>query len=155
MSWINTFGMTFVVLMLLPNIIYEFKHKGSENLCKNLLMNLVEQVGRYGSMFLMAFNIGILETGLSSKDTFLVWFFAMIALLMAYYVCWIPYYRNARPAFALALAIIPSLMFILSGILQRHWLLLVFAVLFSFGHIYITAYNAIQSPSEHGDSNIR
>ena len=37
------------------------KEKNQENKCTNKLMNLVEQIGRYGSMFLMVFNIGLAE----------------------------------------------------------------------------------------------
>ena len=41
-----------------------------------------------------------------------------------------------------ALAVLPSCIFLLSGILLRHWLLVGFAVLFAIGHIYVTLKNA-------------
>ena len=40
-----------------------------------------------------------------------------------------------------ALAIIPACIFLLSGALLKHWLLVGFAVLFATGHIYVTAKN--------------
>ena len=43
---------------------------------------------------------------------------------------------------ALVLAILPACIFLLSGILLRHWLLVGFAVLFAVGHIYVTYHNA-------------
>ena len=42
----------------------------------------------------------------------------------------------------MALAIIPICMFLLSGITLRHMLLVVSAVVFGIGHIYITYQNA-------------
>ncbi|MDY4611366.1 MAG: hypothetical protein SPD11_12220 [Sphaerochaetaceae bacterium] len=144
MNWINVPGMSVVVLMLLPNIIYAFICKGDENQnrCHSFLMNLVEQIGRYGSMFLMAFNIGVLESGFSSKAAFLSWLFTIALLMLGYWVCWVLYFKKRRRGYALALAILPSLMFLLSGILQRHWLLSLSAVLFSAGHIHVTVCNA-------------
>lgn len=62
-SWLNIFGLILVVLLLVPNIIYAVKEKNQENKCTNKLMNLVEQIGRYASMFLMVFNIGLAEVG--------------------------------------------------------------------------------------------
>lgn len=142
MSWINVPGMLVVMLMLLPNIVYAFRNNGAENRCHSVAMNLIEQIGRYGSMFLMAFNIGVLENGFPSKVAFLSWLFAIALLMLGYWICWAFYLRNRRRGYALTLAILPSLMFLLSGILQRHWLLTLFAVLFSTGHIYVTVCNA-------------
>ena len=42
-SWLNVFGLIIVILILLPNIIYEFKVKGQQNRCLNKLMNLLER----------------------------------------------------------------------------------------------------------------
>ena len=67
LNWINIFGLVIVVLMLIPNILYAIKFKGQEVKCKCCRsMYILEQVGRYGSMFLMAFNIGIAEFGFAS-----------------------------------------------------------------------------------------
>ena len=44
---------------------------------------------------------------------------------------------------ALSLAIIPACIFLLSGLLLRHWLLAGFAILFAIAHIYVTRQNAV------------
>ncbi|MBQ1695375.1 MAG: hypothetical protein II076_05490, partial [Bacteroidales bacterium] len=52
-NWINIFGLITVILMLIPNIIYAIKFRGKEtkcNCCRS--MYILEQIGRYGSMFL-------------------------------------------------------------------------------------------------------
>ena len=56
-SWLNIFGLLLMILLLVPNIIYAVKEKNQENKCTNKFMNLVEQIGRYGSMFLMVFSV--------------------------------------------------------------------------------------------------
>ena len=43
--------------------------------------------------------------------------------------------------YALALAILPTCIFLLSGVLLRHWLLVCSAVLFGIGHIFVTQRN--------------
>ncbi len=58
-NWLNVFGLVIVVLLLIPNIIYAIKFKNQQNKCTNKAMNIIEQIGRYGCMFLMVFNIGI------------------------------------------------------------------------------------------------
>ncbi|WP_426348671.1 hypothetical protein ACPWSR_13065 [Alloiococcus sp. CFN-8] len=141
MEWINAFGIIIVVLILIPNIIYAFKFKGVENKCKNKIMNFFEQLGRYGSMFFMAFNIGILEYGFKLKVAFLLWIFIMIVLIIAYWIGWLLYFKRPSPFCALTLAIIPSAIFVLSGILSRDYLLLIFGLIFCIGHVYVSYVN--------------
>lgn len=138
MDWINIFGLIIVVLMLIPNIQYALKFKDIENKCKNKIMNLLEQIGRYGSMFLMIFNIGILEYGFSSKLAFLVWAVIMIVLMIAYWIVWLLYFKRLGLSYALILAIIPSAIFIFSGVLLRDYLLLIFGIIFCVGHVYVS-----------------
>ena len=83
-SWLNIFGLILVVLLLVPNIIYAVKEKNQENKCTNKLMNLVEQIGRYASMFLMVFNIGLAEVGFSSVGAFIVYMLGNILLMISY-----------------------------------------------------------------------
>lgn len=129
--------------MLIPNIIYAFKFKGAENKCKNKVMNFLEQIGRYGSMFLIVFNIGILEFGFSSKLAFLIWLVSMFVLMIAYWVGWVLYFKRPVLTYAMALAIIPSLIFLLIGVFLRHYLLVVFAVIFAVGHVYVSYGNNV------------
>lgn len=54
-GWINFTGFIIVTLMMIPNIVYTFRNRHMENKCTSKLMLILEQVGRYGSMTLMAF----------------------------------------------------------------------------------------------------
>jgi hypothetical protein len=144
MGWINIFGMIIVVLMLLPNILYAFKNKTIENKCRNKTMNMIEQIGRYGSMFFMAFHIGIYELGFRSNLNFVIWLITTIILILLYWLIWFFYFLSPQSLAAMLLAIIPSIIFIFSGYFARHWLLLISGVIFSVGHIYVTHQNNVK-----------
>ncbi len=141
MNWINIFGLTIVVLMLLPNIIYAYRYKFTENKCNNKTMNLIEQIGRYGSMFLMVFHIGIYEFGFKSNKAFLMWLLSSVILMLLYWFFWFMFFKSPDNIYTMLLAIIPSAIFISNGYLLRHWLLMIFGVIFAIGHIYVTYRN--------------
>ena len=102
-------------------------------------MIILEQIGRYASMFLMIFNIGIAEFGFNSVGAFLMYSIGSILLLLAYWTMWLLYSVNKAYWKSMCLAVIPTLIFLLSGITLRHILLIISAVLFGVGHIYITS----------------
>lgn len=137
-EWINFFGLIIVVLILVPNIVYALKTKTDQKKCNCKAMCIIEQIGRYACMFLMVFNVGLFEFGFASAFSFLLYCFVNAFLLILYMILWIPYALKKTLVRALPLAIIPTLIFLLSGILLRHYLLVFSAVLFGIGHIYIT-----------------
>lgn len=142
MGWLNLFGLMIVVLMLAPNILCALRHRNVQNRCTSRLANAAEQIGRYGCMFLMVFNIGIAELGFRAPGAFLAYLIGNVVLLLAYFACWIVYGKKRSQLVALMLALLPTLLFLVSGLTMRHWLLVGFAVLFGAAHIYITAVNA-------------
>lgn len=142
MDRINIIGILIVVLILIPNIIYAFKFRGIENKCKNKIMNVMEQVGRYACMLFMIINVG--EFGFSGIGTFLVYFLGNAVLLLSYWIFWILYFIKQSFGKSMALAIIPTVIFLLSAVTLQHVVLLIAAVLFGVGHIYVTCQNAKQ-----------
>ena len=142
-SIINIFGLIIVILILVPNIIYAIKVKDHENKCQNKLMNILEQIGRYGCMFLMVFNIGVFELGFISAATVLAYLFGNLILLVSYLVIWVLYFKKPEYPKQIALAVIPTIIFILSGITSLHILLIIFGIFFGVGHIYVTKQNRI------------
>lgn len=141
MNWLNVFGLVFVVLLLIPNIIYAIKDKNKQNKCTNKFMNVIEQIGRYGCMFLMVFNIGIAEFGFGSNYAFLIYLFGNTLLIILYWIIWILYFRKCTYLKQMSLAVIPTCLFLLSGITMQHYLLILFGVIFGMGHIYVTSKN--------------
>lgn len=157
-NWINVFGLIFILLLLLPNIIYAIKHK-SENFCENRFINILEQIGRYGSMLFMVVCLKNGGFGFSSVEAFLFYCFGNLLLLISYWVVWGIYFHMSKTDSTIAdlaerkcevkkagilkmfLAVLPSGLFLLDGITLEYIPLLVSAILFAFGHIYVTYQN--------------
>lgn len=140
---INLFGFIIVVIMLIPNIIYGIKFKGLENKCTNKAMNIIEQVGRYGSMALMVLPLFVWEFGFSSVFMMFVYVLGNGILLFTYLLVWVFYFKKQTMGRAMILAIAPTCIFFLSGVTLYHWALVVAAIIFGVGHIYVTYQNNI------------
>lgn len=140
-SWFNTFGLVIMILLMIPNITFAIKFRGQENKCTNKAMNIIEQIGRYGSMFLIIFNIGTLDYGCASVTGYIVYLIGSVILIVAYWIAWVLYFIKPRLVVSMALAIIPTILFLLSGFI-RQYLLVITAVIFGIGHIYVTYQNA-------------
>ena len=142
-GWINVFGAVIVALMLIPNIVYAIKNKGEKNHCANRFMNIVEQVGRYACIVLMWMPLLVWKFGFASVLDMMLYMACNGLLLAAYWIAFAFYMKRRSVRLALVLAVLPSCIFLLCGILLKHWLLVAFAVLFAIGHIYVTYKNAI------------
>lgn len=140
-GWLNLTGFLIITLMMIPNILFTLRNRNMENKCPSRPVIVLEQIGRYGSMTLMVFPLLVWEFGFSSVATLIVWTALCALMLLAYFICWGLYFRRPSLKTALWLAILPSGIFILRGFFLHHWLLLVFGIIFAFGHIYITSCN--------------
>ncbi len=140
-GWINVFGAVTVLLLLLPNIVYAVKNKDEKNLCKNRLMNLSEQVGRYACIVLMWLPLFVWKFGFGSEIAMVLYLAGNALLPAAYWVVFVLYFKKRTAPRALALAVLPACIFFISGITLRHWLLVGFAVLFGVAHVYVTVQN--------------
>ena len=65
-NWINSWGITIVIIMLIPNIIFIIKNPHLEKKCQNVIMNTMEQIGGYASMALMIVPIFVWKFSLKS-----------------------------------------------------------------------------------------
>lgn len=142
-GWTNLFGAGIVIVMLIPNIVYALKNKDAVNKCENRIMNIIEQIGRYACIALMWLPFIVWEFGFSSIREMLVYFIGNTGLIVTYVIIWIHYLKRNTMKKAIALAIIPTCIFLLSGLMLRHWLLVVASVLFGIGHIYVTYKNHV------------
>lgn len=146
---INWFGVITVLLILLPNIVYAVKYKGEKNLCANRLLNVCEQIGRFGSMLCLMVYVGPKgEFGFSSVFALLVYLFGNSCLILAYWIVWGVYFKamggeQTRKVIGLkyALAVLPAMIFLLDSLCLRHYLLGIFAVIFAIAHIGVTREN--------------
>lgn len=138
---INLFGIITVAVMLIPNIIFAVKNKNAVNKCTNKIINTAEQIGRYGSMLLIILPVGMREFGFSSVAAMAVYVICNASLLTAYLILWAFYGKKQTLTKALALALIPTIIFFTSGITLKHWLLVAASILFGISHTAITYTN--------------
>lgn len=138
---LNPLGIAIILLMMAPNVIFALRHRDMENKCKNRLINLLEQIGRYGCLVLMIICIGLDKFGFGSVEDFLIYLFGSALLLLAYFIFWILYGKSPSRKKALALTIIPCCLFLLCGVTLRQWPLVVFAVFFCVCHVCVTLSN--------------
>ncbi len=140
-GWINVWGAVIVVLMLIPNIVYAIKFKGENSRCHNRFLIICEQIGRYACMILMWLPLLIGKFGFGSVIEMVLYPVGNGLLLIAYWLVYARYMKKRSAALAITLAVLPSCIFLLSGLLLRHRLLVAFAVLFAVSHILITRIN--------------
>lgn len=143
MEWVNLFGLVFMAVIMIPNIIYAVKCKdGFENKWHNKSVEFIEQAGRFGSFAFMIINVPFTFFGWWSNEAFALYLIVNSFLAVVYIVVWIVCFKKNNKFRALALSIIPSVIFLFSGIMSRSVLLIVSAVLFAPGHILISYKNA-------------
>lgn len=144
-EWLNIFGAFFIVVIMIPNIIYAMKCKdGFENKWNNKIVETVEQIGRFGCFGFMIFNIPNTWFGWWSDEAFAIYLIVNTILIILYCLIWIICFKKNTIFRALALSIIPSIVFLFSGTMSRSILLIVSALLFAPTHIMISYKNAKQ-----------
>ena len=140
-NWINVFGAAFVLLLLVPNVVWALRHRGQKNLCENKALNALEQVGRYACIVLMWLPLLVWEFGFKSETAMALYLAGNLLLVAAYLTVFALHMKKETRERALALALLPACVFLLSGITLRHWLLAGFALLFAIAHLYVTVKN--------------
>lgn len=143
MEWLNVFGLVMVAVIMIPNILFAMKCKdGFVNKWNNKSVETVEQIGRFGCFGFMIINIPGTWFGWWSDEAFALYLVVDAVLVTLYCVIWAVCFRKSSVFRALALSIIPSVLFLFSGIMSRSILLTIAAVLFAPSHILISYQNA-------------
>lgn len=143
MEWFNVFGLIFIIIIMIPNIIFAIKCKdGFQNKWNNKIVEILEQIGRYGCFGLMIINIPGTWFGFWSDEAFAIYLIVNIVLVVAYCILWIICWKKNNIFKALSLSIIPSVIFLFSGVMSRSILLVLSALIFAPCHIMISYKNA-------------
>lgn len=143
MEWLNVFGLVMVAVIMIPNMLFAMKCKdGFVNKWNNKSVETVEQIGRFGCFGFMIINIPGTWFGWWSDEAFAVYLVVDAVLVTLYCVIWAVCFRKSSVFRALVLSIIPSVLFLFSGIMSRSILLTIAAVLFAPSHILISYQNA-------------
>lgn len=150
MGWFNYYGLAIMAIIMIPNIIWAVKHKSdvaSADINKAIIV--AEQVGRYGCFALMIFNIPYTYFNFWFDYALTVYLSVNGALCLAYLIFWIVCRNQNGKLKALSLSVIPSVIFLFSGIMLADIPLIVFAVIFAINHIYISFKNVLPTNDEH------
>lgn len=143
MDWLNVWGLVFVAVIMIPNIVFAMKcREGFKNRWHNRCVEVLEQVGRFGCIGFMIFNIPGTWFGWWSDEAFAVYLIVNALLLAGYCAIWIVCFRKNGVFRALALSIIPSVLFLFSGLMCRSLPLLAAAAIFAPNHIILSYQNA-------------
>lgn len=139
MNWFNYYGLAFMAIIMVPNIVYAVKHK-DDGLKPHFSKALIaaEQVGRYGCFALMIFNIPYTYFNFWFDHALIAYLSVNFALLLAYLIFWAVFWNRNGKLKAFLLSVIPSLVFMFSGIVWANIPLIVFAAVFGFSHIRIS-----------------
>lgn len=148
MNWFNYYGLIFVALIMIPNIVYGIIHKDrTVNIYKNRSAMIFEQISRYACMFFMIFNIPYTWTGFYFMFGEAIYLIINALLIISYCIIWIITWKRKGIVKALLLSIIPSMIFIFSGIMIASIPLIIFSIIFASTHILISVKNALVEES--------
>ncbi|MCM1101079.1 MAG: hypothetical protein NC398_06815 [Acetatifactor muris] len=141
-NWINWINMAVIACLIAINLIAVKKGISENFRSKYPAINILEQIGRYGSMALMIFPVFVKgwKFGFLSVPEMLIWACVSGLSLVIYGLLWIK--RSSGGAGILyGLAIVPAVLFLLNGILLRHFALVVVSLIFGVFHFLIVREN--------------
>ena len=143
MSWFNFIGLIFVAVILIPNIIFAAKNKdGFQNFYHNKFVEIFEQIGRFGCFITMFLTPPLLNLGFKINGAKTAYIITGAVLVALYCLGWIVFRKENSIRKSLALSIIPSLLFIESGLLSLNFPLIILSLIFAPCHIIISYKNA-------------
>ncbi|MDE7300855.1 MAG: hypothetical protein K2N47_01665 [Clostridia bacterium] len=143
MGWFNYYGLAVMAIIMLPNIVYAVKHRNDAAVYNNKPAVIMEQIGRYGCLVLMIFNIPYTYFDFWFDYALTVYLYVNGSLCIAYLIFWIVLWNKEGKLKALSLSVLPSCIFLFSGIVIANIPLIAFAIVFAVNHILISYKNAI------------
>ena len=82
-KYFNLYGLIFVIVILIPNIVVSITCKdGFENRYQNRLVEILEQIGRFGCFISMFLMIPVLNKGFwleNGKNIYIIFGIALVA----------------------------------------------------------------------------
>ena len=133
-----------MAIIMIPNVVYAVKCKNDGNgAYHNKVVEALEQIGRYGCFLFMICNIPYTYFDFWFDRALIVYLSVNGGLCSAYLIFWVICGNRHDTLKALSLSILPSCIFLFSGIVIASVPLLLFAVVFAVNHIMISCKNAL------------
>ena len=138
---INVFGLAYMAVILVPNLVFALRcREGFAHPRTNRVLELLEQIGRFGCFaFMILPGPGF---GFSSDEALALYLIVDALLALAYCVIWIVCFRRPGIFRALSLSILPSILFLFSGVMSHSILLTLSSLIFAPSHIAISYQSA-------------
>lgn len=144
MKWFNWYGLVFVIVILVPNIVFAATNNdGFENKVDNGKLEIFEQIGRFSCFIFMFLCIPGLSRGFWFDDAEKIYVIAGTTIVLLYVLGWIVFWNESSVRKSLALSILPSLLFLESSVLTLNYPLIVGSLVFAPCHIAISYMNAV------------
>ena len=113
MEYVNLYGLVFIIIIMIPNIIFAIKCKnGFTNKFHNKIIEILEQIGRFGCFIFMIVNVPHTSFGFKSDEAFALYLIIDSILVFLYCLIWLICFKKNSIFRSLALSIIPSILFI-------------------------------------------
>ena len=143
MEWLNFYGLIFLILIMLPNIVFAATHKaGFENSYRNKYAEIFEQIGRAGCFSFIFIQLPPLVKGYYFRGAMIFYLAVGGALTLTYLAGWVLLWKENSVRKSLLLSIVPSALFLSCGAFTLNYPLLVSAAIFAPCHILISYKNA-------------
>lgn len=127
---------------MIPNIIFFSKNKDFQTKYYNKLVEIIEQIGRYGCFILTIINIPHTYFGFFFKGGLATYLTVNVILTLSYLIIWYACRNKYFKFRSYALSIIPSVLFIFSSVMLLYVPLMALSVAFSITHIAISIKNS-------------
>ena len=136
---VNVYGLLIALALLTPQIIYLKTHKYNRKEIPNRAMAYIDRAGWFCSLFLMAFNVGVLEQGFPEPKELMkiFWMVTTGVLTLVYLLLWVFIFKKRSKGIVLALVLVSAFIFIFSGIVQVKTLLLTAGIVYLIGELYM------------------
>ena len=139
MSWFNYIGLIIIAVIMIPNVVFAMTNKDG---FENKSVETLEQIGRFACFILMIFNIPYTYFGFWFEYGKLTYVIVNSALVVAYVTGWVVFWNKDGMAKSVLLSVLPSLVFLFSGVTLSNIPLIAFSLVFAPCHILISVKNA-------------
>ena len=141
MDWFNWIGLIIIAMIMLPNVVYSIRKKEefSNTTCKTLLV--FEQIGRFGCIIFMTFNLPYTYFNFWFNHALLVYIIINAVLTLTYVTLFFATWNQKSWFKVISLSLLPSLIFLFSGIALINIPLIIFAVIFTTCHVMVSVKN--------------
>ena len=136
---VNIYGLIIAAVLITPHIIYVKTHTYDKNKFTNRAMVYIDRIGRFSSLFLLSFNLGILEQGFTEPKDLMrrFWLITVGAMILIYLLLWLIFFKTGSKGAALAIVLVSAFIVIFSGILQVKTLLVTAGIVYLIGELYM------------------